>query len=119
MPTDIKMDTLYHDIDLTSGSLALFEENTKVVAQRVKIAVLTKMGEWFKDVNHGIPYYQEFFIQKNNKEYIDSFMVDYINNVQDVKSVTYYNSFITNRALQIRVSLTTQDGDIITLDVEV
>ena len=120
MPTDIKLNTSSHDIDLSQGSILLHDSNTEVVAQRVKIALLTKQGEWFVNLLEGIPYYTEFFRNKNNKSYIDQYMINYINNIQDVTTIQDYTSTIGNdRVLRISVTIITDDGDITSVSLEV
>lgn len=118
MPTDIKLDPLTHDIDLTSGG-EMFTDNASVVAQRVKIAILLKRGEWFRNTSEGIPYYQEFFKRKNNKQAVDSFMVTYIGQVEDVARVVDYRSTldVVTRALNITVSVETYNGNIVEIQV--
>lgn len=119
MPTDFKLDSTSHDLDLSGGTIELHDVNTRVVAQRVKIAILTKQGEWFANVLSGVPYYTEFFRSKNNKTLIDQFMVDYINDVEDVREVTDYQSTIgTDRVLRITVTITTFSGEIVTAMLE-
>lgn len=118
MPTDIKLDPNTHDIDLTSGTLALIPTNPSAVAQRVKIAILTKKGEWFKDVNAGLPYYQEFFKNKNNKALIDRTLISYITKVEGVVKLAEYSSVITNdRKLQVKIVVETDKGIIVPIEV--
>lgn len=119
MPTDLKLNPLTHDIDLTSGTATMFEDNISVVAQRVKIAILTKRGEWFRNIREGIPYYQDFFSRKNNKSFIDQFMVNYIADIEDVSKVTSYESTIDvqSRNIEIKVSVETYDGTILNINV--
>lgn len=118
MPTDIKLNTETHDIDLSSGTLDLFLSNTDVVAQRVKIAILKKQGEWFRDSSEGVPYYQEFFTKRNNKKFVDQFMVSYISSVEDVNAVLSYESSITaGRILAVSVIIETDFGAIVTLEL--
>lgn len=118
MPTDIKLDQNTHDIDLTSGSLALIETNPSAVAQRVKVAILTKKGEWFIDVNAGLPYYQEFFKNKNNKALIDRTLISYISKVEGVVNLAEYSSVITNdRKLNVNITVETDRGVIVPIEI--
>lgn len=119
MPSDILLNPDTHDIDLSSGSVVMITDNLRAVAQRVKVAILLKRGEWFQDVLDGVPYYQEFFTVKNNKPFIDQFMVNYIGNVEDVSKVIAYASVIDipRRVLRISVSVETYDGQIVEINV--
>lgn len=118
MPSDLRLDVHTHDLDISSGTIQLITSNIEVVAQRVKIAILTKTGEWFKDVNAGLPYYQEFFTKKNNKSLIDQTMIKYISDIEDVLRVADYSSTITpQRVLSISVTVETTTGEIVAVDV--
>ena len=118
MPTDIKLDNKTHDIDL-SRTIELHIGNKEVVSQRMKIAILTKQGEWFKNVLEGLPYYTEFFRSKNNKTLIDQFMIEYITQIQDIQLVKQYSSSITpDRKLVIKITVETFSGEIITANLE-
>ncbi len=120
MPTDIKLNPTTHDIDLSSGGLALHTEQVTVIAQRVKIALLLKLGEWFKDVNAGVPYYQEFFSKKGNKEFADQFLIDYLANVPEISSVASYKSTVqAGRVLKVECILETTSGEIININTGV
>lgn len=118
MPTDLKLDPITHDIDLTNGG-EMFVDNPSVVGQRVKIAVLTRRGEWFRNTFEGLPYQQEFFKRKNIKPLIDQTMINYIGEVEGVSRIISYNSSIdvVQRVLNISVELETYSGDIIEVNV--
>ena len=127
MPTDIKLDPTTHDLDLASAdpvtgltnTFKLYKLNTKVVAQRVKIALLYRRGEWFRDINTGLPYTQEFFRAKNNKDFVDTTIEQYIAGIEDVISVVSYKSVIINRRLDVTVTIKTTAGIIEGLTLEV
>jgi hypothetical protein len=118
MPTDLRLDTNTHDLDLSQGSIELLTVNQLVVAQRVKIAILTKQNEWFENIHAGVPYYQEFFTKKNTKNFVDNFMIKYITQVEDVLRVSSYTSTILpSRVLRIEVSIETVGGEVFNLKV--
>lgn len=114
MPTDLKLDPLTHDIDLSLGG-EVFSDNIEVVAQRIKIAILLRKGEWFRNEFEGLPYQQEFFKRKNNKQLIDQTMIAYINDIEDVDKVINYTSTVdvVRRNIAINVTVQTYKGDII------
>lgn len=119
MPTDLVLDPTTNDLDISSGSLELFTDNLSVVAQRVKVAILIRQGEWFRNITEGVPYYQEFFTRKNNKPFIDQFMISYISRVEDVNRVVFYESSIdiARRILNISVGVETSDGQVVEINV--
>ncbi len=117
MPTDLKLDSDSHDIDISSGTVELITENTEAVGQRLKIALLTKRGEYVINTSAGLPYNQSFFKYKNSKGTIDSTIVSYIENIEDVNSVVSYASEINvaDRILLVDVSVETDDGELVTI----
>lgn len=115
MATDIILDKNTHDLDLSEGGLTLHTENTEVVSQRVKIALLLRKGDWYQNILLGVPYQQEFFVTKSNKAFIDYFLRDYVNSIPDVDQVSNYSSEITKeRALEVSFSVRTSRGELIT-----
>jgi hypothetical protein len=118
MLRDLKLDSNSHDLDISSGTLGLFEEKEAALAQRVKVAILKKQGEWFKDTLAGVPYFQEFFTKKINKPFIDQYMIEYIGDVEGVASVSSYSStIISGRKLVIDVTVLSTNSSNVTVRV--
>lgn len=114
MPSDLRLDRNTHDLDISKGTLRFITNNEEVVGQRLKIALLTKQGEWFLDTNVGLPYYQEFFTKKNNKPLIDQTIISYASRVEDVARVRDYSSTIRNdRVLEVSLTVETYTGEIV------
>lgn len=114
MPSDLRLDRNTHDLDISKGTLRFITNNEEVVGQRLKIALLTKQGEWFMDTNVGLPYYQEFFTKKNNKPLIDQTIISYASRVEDVARVRDYSSTIRNdRVLEVSLTVETYTGEIV------
>lgn len=114
MPSDLRLDKNTHDLDISEGTVRFITNNPEVVGQRLKIALLTKQGEWFLDTNAGLPYYQEFFTKKNNKPLIDQTIISYSARVEDVARVKDYSSTIGNdRVLSVNIAVETYTGDIV------
>lgn len=118
MPSDLRLDRNTHDLDISKGTLRFITNNEEVVGQRLKIALLTKQGEWFLDTNVGLPYYQEFFTKKNNKPLIDQTIISYASRVEDVLRVKDYSSTIgTDRVLSVSLAVETYTGEIVKVAV--
>lgn len=119
MPSDIKLDRNTHDIDLSTQRVELFEENPEVLAQRIKIALLLRAGEWFANISKGVPYL-EFSRFKRNKSFADSVMIAEIESVDGVEELETYSSTLeNNRKLVISFAVKTYGGEIIELNLEV
>jgi hypothetical protein len=108
--TDIMLNA-DHDICFAGVSGAkLLKTKLEAVAQRVKIRLLLRTGEWLPNITVGVPY-REFFTLGNDKKYIDAFMKRYISETPDVTSLTDYSSEIgSDRKLSIRFSVEGNQG---------
>jgi|TARA_R100001129_G_C5118344_1_gene189285 hypothetical protein len=120
MPTDYKLDSTTHDLDLSTQRLETFEQNTAAVAQRIKIALLTRYGEWFLDTGVGVPY-NRFSSVKNTKLILDEFLQEYIRNIEDVLTLREYESVLdpSNRRISVKFVVTTTGGQVVDLELEV
>ena len=65
--TDIIL-TTEHDLLIESGDIFLFTELDKLTVQKVKIRLLNYRGEWFRDVNTGVPYLQQILGRRDTKD---------------------------------------------------
>lgn len=54
--TDIYIDPVTGDIDLTVNTMRLTESIEELTRQRLSITLSTYQGEWFDDIDLGIPY---------------------------------------------------------------
>lgn len=118
MNNDILLDKDSHDIDISRGAPILIISNQEEVAQRLKIALLLRRGEWIFNIQDGVPYITSFLNQKNSKTNIDQFMISYISNVDGVNKVIGYDSVINkSRQLQITVKVSTDAGNIIEVQI--
>lgn len=70
MPKDLALDTVTHDLVLSSFDAALVDDLARV-AQQVKITLLLFMGEWFLDLTFGVPYYRDILIKNPNRAVVE------------------------------------------------
>jgi len=120
MPTDMKLDSNTHDIDLTSGGADVFSSTTQVLGQRLKIAILLRRTEWYPNINLGVPYHSQFFTNKNNKAFIDSFYQGYILSVEGIERLISYSSIVTpRRVMEVEFVVKTTEGTIESFLLEV
>ena len=115
MATDIKLTTL-HDIDLTTGDLALFTELQHLAVQQVKMRLLLFKGEWFRDIDIGIPYVQDIFGRKDTQNAADANIKNTILATDNIQSITKYSSSINpqTRTFFVIFSAITNSGEILT-----
>jgi hypothetical protein len=63
-PVDLLLDD---DGDLILISDLMFSTGLNAVAQGIRIRIQSFKGEWFLDLDHGVPYYQDLLGQKFNE----------------------------------------------------
>lgn len=91
---DIALDLRTHDLALAAGprgpGLALVVGGP-AVAQRIKIALLTLLGEWPYDVSHGTPWFQAILVKGAPRAAIASHLRRRILSVPGVQRITAFN----------------------------
>lgn len=59
--SDLALD-VNNELDLTSGAVELID-GIDAVVQHLKLRFLLIAGEWFRDRNVGVPYFQRIFVK--------------------------------------------------------
>lgn len=110
---DFKLDPLEHDILWNNGPLTkdyTTQPHTETVGQRLKIRLLTFMGEWFLDTTYGVPYWQRLLgVKQTSKSAIDLIFQTQILSEPGVKEIVSFESTFRNRqySLTFRVKVVT------------
>ena len=110
---DFKLDPVAHDILWNNGPLTkdyTTQPYTQTVGQRLKIRLLTFMGEWFLDTTYGVPYWQRLLgIKQTSKSAIDLIFQQQILAEPGVKEIVSFDSTFQNRqySLNFRVKVVT------------
>lgn len=91
--TDIVLDNANNDITIENSDFKLFEQgDNALIAQRLEIKLRVLKGEWFRDINNGMPYYQEILNEANNSSIADTYIKKTIVDDPDILSISYYQS---------------------------
>ena len=117
MVNDILLDSQTHDLVIQNGQLLLINDQSKSVAQRLKIVLQTFQGEWFANIQTGVPYYQGIFGLRGTKTFADVAIRSAILGVDGVVSIQTFSSNIDNRTRIYTYSFTalTTSGEIISI----
>lgn len=113
---DIALDTTTHDLD--KRLIAISGDDR--IAQSIRIALKTFLGEWFLDNTAGFDY-RSYLAQKNfRKTEFDSAMKIYITTVDGVTQiVSYSSSFVkTGNTQKLQVNFKVQTENSTILDIE-
>jgi hypothetical protein len=84
-----------YDMDFTNGECLTTGDLVDVVTQRLYIMLKTFEGEWFLNVQHGVPY-ERILGQKVRKSMVDMILQDKILQESGVKSIEYFESSLDN-----------------------
>ena len=112
---DLKLNDSTWDCVFINGPLTkegITSPLTETVAQRLKILLLTFMGEWFWDTTYGIPYYQSILGRKTTKERVDLIYNQKILSEPGVREIITFDSTLKNRVYSLTFSVRVTDGTI-------
>ena len=103
----------YGDLTWKNGPLTpdyTTQSRVDVVAQRLRIRLLTFREEWFLDTSYGVPYWS-FLGKKVKKSSVDLIFQREILAENGVKELTFFESTFRNRqySLAFRVKVATGD----------
>ena len=111
----------YGDLTWKNGPLTsnyTTQSRVDVVAQRLRIRLLTWQSEWFLDTSYGPPYIQRILGFKIKKSAADLIFQREILAENGVKELTFFESTFENRkySLSFRVKVTTgEESGLITI----
>lgn len=108
------LNPFYGDLTWKNGPLTpdyTTQSRVDVVAQRLRIRLLTFRGEWIFDTGYGVPYFQRILGHKIKKSAVDLIFQREILAENGVKELTFFESTFENRkyTLSFRVKVTTGD----------
>lgn len=98
-----------HDNVFVNGECPVVTDPIGRVMQRLKIKLLTFRGEWFHNVDYGVPYWQEILGQKTTKSRVDVIFQEAILEEQGVVEIISFNSSLYNREYSLEVKIRARD----------
>ena|SRR5690606_17884111 len=113
---DLKLDQK-GDLLISDYDLSLIEGQDQI-SQNLAIRLRFVLGEWYLDIESGIPYYQDIFIKSPNRNRIETIIKDEIVNTQGINRLLSFQSDYQpiTRKYSVRFQCETDKG---TLDQEV
>jgi len=112
--SDIYMDSITGDIDITNNSLRLTSSDLEEVRQKVEIRLRTFRGEWFMNINAGLPYFQKMLQKGSSKSFLDTQIKSTTLATTGVIAITKFNSEINQslRKYSATMTVTTSEGSV-------
>jgi hypothetical protein len=88
------------------------ESNQEYVDQKLRMKLKMFLGEWYLDINKGIPYYQEFLVKAPNKALINSTLKKAIIETEGIAELqTFEVTYEKNRTLNVYFVVVTDTGE--------
>ena len=121
--TDIILDK-NNDITFDGDDLAFFEIekgaiNPYLVAQRLEIKLRSLKGEWFRDINYGIPYIPNILSRNNQRDLADTYIRQVIKKDPDIKSIKTYTATFSKGVYSVYFEGTLKDGSSTGIGLEI
>lgn len=107
-----------HDPVIEGFDLKLTDDG-EIVKQRIKQALLLFKGEWFLNVDLGIPYYEEILGEKNAIGSIKAIFVDSIKKVAGVRELSDFNIKFDDKSRTVAINFTVIDDFNNLLEIEI
>ena len=111
--------TTDNDLKLIDGSLTLVE-GIDEVAQKIKQVLLSVRGDWFLDLDLGLPFFQEILKKATSVSAVENIYLDAISGVPGVLDITKFRLDFqsSTRTANIVFEVTTSNG-VLNYNVEV
>jgi hypothetical protein len=110
---DILLDN-HGDIELNNGKISF----TNSKEQTVRIRLNTMRGEYFLDINRGVPYFTEIFNKRNKKEKIDLILKNEISKIKDFVKFDYFKSSINEKLYEYKAKIQFKNKETIEIETE-
>jgi hypothetical protein len=96
------------------GGFRFTGDRLEYLAQKVRTAISLFLGEWYLDINLGVPYIPVFGNKQDHRPLIESVMQERIIKVEGVKRITSFTSAFDPKERTLRISFTaeTDAGDL-------
>lgn len=92
---DLLIDQETGDLSFINGGCPVTQQQTDVVAQRLRITLYTFYGEWFLNNQIGIPYIQQIFSKIRKKSSVDLMIQGVISADPGVLEIISFTSDLT------------------------
>ena len=108
---DLELNVQTHDLVIANGTMNLLNTEPKVARQALNINLLLFRGEWFLDLDAGIPYFQELFQKGVSKEAVDTIIQGSYQRELPHRGINIFESTLTGGVYTItNFEGTTTDG---------
>jgi hypothetical protein len=122
---DIYIDSTTHDIDLTNQTMRLTSTSLELIRQRIDITLSMFRGEWFANIDVGVPYIKNDnnniqILGASDTDVIDYYIRDAVLGVDGVTSIISYTSVTDKqlRTMSINFTVLTDENETLVFDTQ-
>jgi len=90
-------------------------ESSVYIANKIRIIMKTFNGEWYLNLNAGLPYYSDILVKSPNLDFIADIYTSAILGVSGVESIDEFELTLDGRLLEITFIAILTNGDSITI----
>ncbi len=109
-------DVVYTNADIPPVA----DEQRLDVAQRLRIKLQTYLGEWFLNIETGVPYYERILRKGVRKQDIDVIFQALIREEDGVLEIVEFESTLSpSREYNMRFRVRTDEGTTATINIEI
>ena len=98
-----KGDLVIKDFDI------MLTNDKQILKQALRQELKTFKGDWFLDVDKGIPYYQDILGQRNSIDSVRAIFIEAIKSVEGVKEIVGLELNLNGKDRTLDVSITVLD----------
>jgi len=107
------LDSLNYDLTLTTDFNLRFTSNlTEFVSQKIENVLSTFQGEWFLDVDLGIPYFDRILIKKADLDDVNNIFLIAITSISEVQEVIEFNTTFDGATRKYTVTFKVRAEDV-------
>lgn len=109
---DLLLDPVTHDCVFINGYCPVTQERVDVVAQRLKIRLLTFYSEWEFNTAYGVPYFERILGRKVLKEDVDNIFREQVLLEPGVAEILTFDSTLINRNYSLEFKIRCRDATV-------
>lgn len=95
--SDLYFDLTTGDLVIENHDLAIQSDRVNTAAQMIYTRLRIFQGEWYLNESIGLPYLQKILKKNVDKSIIDGYIVKEIQSIDEVDSVTEFDSYINTQ----------------------
>jgi hypothetical protein len=109
---DFAIDPQSNSFLRTNKGFRFTEDRLEYLAQKVRYAISLFWGEWYLNVNLGVPYIPKVGNKQEHRPLIESVLQERITDVEGVKRLAYFTSSFDSakRTLSVKFTAETDAG---------